>query len=162
MHLRPILQLLLLLGFANGAPVLLNRLLGRRYAHPVDGGVLLPDRQPLFGASKTIRGVLSAPLATTLAAPALDLDWRIGLTIGALAMAGDLLSSFSKRRLRLPAGSRATGLDQVPESLLPTLACRHALALTTSDILATVVLFFLGEILLSLLFYKLRLRERPY
>jgi CDP-2,3-bis-(O-geranylgeranyl)-sn-glycerol synthase len=162
MHLRPILQLLLLLGFANGAPVLLNRLFGRRLAYSLDAGLILPDRQPLFGSSTSIRGVVVALLATTLAAPALNLDWRIGLTVSALAMAGDLLSSFSKRRLRLPAGSRATGLDQVPESLLPTLACRHALALTTSDILATVVLFFLGEILLSLLFYKLRLRERPY
>jgi CDP-archaeol synthase len=162
MHLTPILQLLLLLGIANGAPVLTNRFLGRRYSYPFDGGLLLPDRQPLFGASKTLRGVLIAFLAPTLAAPALDLDWSIGLTVGGLAMAGDLLSSFLKRRLHLEHGSRATGLDQLPESLLPALACRHALGLTAPDILAIVVLFFFGSIVLSLLFYKLRLREHPY
>ena len=162
MHFRPILQLLLLLGLANGAPVLLNRLLGRRLAYPLDAGLILPDRQPLFGSSKTIRGVLVGLLAATLAAPVLQLSWSIGFTVGAVAMAGDLLSSFSKRRLRLPAGSRATSLDQIPESLLPALACRHVLALTTPDILTIVGLFFLGEILLSLLFYKLHLRERPY
>jgi hypothetical protein len=34
--------------------------------------------------------------------------------------------------------------------------------LTTLDIAVVVVAFFLGEVLLSLLFYRLHLRERPY
>jgi CDP-2,3-bis-(O-geranylgeranyl)-sn-glycerol synthase len=64
--------------------------------------------------------------------------------------------------MRLPAGGRATGLDQIPESLFPLLACRSALSLTVMDIASVVAIFFVGEILLSALFYKLRLRERPY
>jgi CDP-2,3-bis-(O-geranylgeranyl)-sn-glycerol synthase len=64
--------------------------------------------------------------------------------------------------MNLPAGSRATGLDQVPESLFPLLACRNALALTAMDIVAGVILFFIGEVLLSLVVYRLGLRERPY
>ena len=60
------------------------------------------------------------------------------------------------------AGSRATGLDQVPESLFPLLACRNALALTAVDIVAGVVFFFVGEVLLSLIVYRLGLRDRPY
>jgi CDP-2,3-bis-(O-geranylgeranyl)-sn-glycerol synthase len=79
-----------------------------------------------------------------------------------MAMAGDLFSSFFKRRMNLRAGSRATGLDQVPESLFPLLACRTALALTTLDIVAAIILFFVGEVLLSLVVYRLGLRERPY
>ena len=77
-------------------------------------------------------------------------------------MAGDLFSSFLKRRMRLPAGDRATGLDQIPESLFPLLACRLTLSLTALDIAAVVVAFFLGEVLFSRLFYRLHLRERPY
>jgi hypothetical protein len=77
-------------------------------------------------------------------------------------MAGDLLSSFCKRRLGRAPSSRATGLDQIPESLLPLLACPQALALTVADILVGCGLFFAGELLLSRLLFKLRLRERPY
>jgi hypothetical protein len=77
-------------------------------------------------------------------------------------MAGDLFSSFLKRRLRLPPRARATGLDQLPESLLPLLACREALSLTTLDVAVIAGLFFLGEIILSPLLFKIHLRDRPY
>jgi len=77
-------------------------------------------------------------------------------------MSGDLLSSFVKRRMKLPASSRAIGLDQVPECLFPLLACRRALSLTISDTAVVVVTFFVGEILISRILYKLRLRDRPY
>ena len=39
----------------------------------------------------------------------------IGLLVAATAMAGDLLSSFLKRRLALAPSSQAIGLDQIPE-----------------------------------------------
>jgi CDP-archaeol synthase len=162
MHPRLILQVLALLVLANATPVLVNNVLGRRCSWPIDGGVRLVDGQPLLGSSKTIRGVLFAVLLTAAGAPLVGLGWRIGLTIGAFAMAGDLFSSFLKRRMRLPAGGRATGLDQIPEALFPLLACRHALGLSGRDIAAAVIAFFVGEVVLSLLFYRLRLRERPY
>ena len=162
MHPKLILQLLALLGLANGTPVLVNKLLGRRWSYPVDGGVRLVDGQPLLGASKTVRGILVAVLATAAGAPLVGLTWKIGIATGAGAMAGDLFSSFLKRRMRLLAGDRATGLDQIPESLFPLLACRHMLPLTALDIAAAVAAFVLGEVLLSVLFYRLHLRERPY
>jgi len=77
-------------------------------------------------------------------------------------MAGDLFSSFLKRRMRLPAGGRATGLDQVPESLFPLLACRAALSLTLLDIAVGVGIFLVGEVVLSRLLFKAHLRDRPY
>ena len=162
MHLKLIPQLLALLGLANGMPVIMNKFLGRRWSYPVDGGVKFVDGQPLFGASKTVRGILVAVLATAIGAPLVGLTWKIGIAVGTAAMAGDLFSSFLKRRMRLPAGDRATGLDQIPESLFPLLACRLTLSLTALDIAAVVVAFFLGEVLLSRLFYRLHLRERPY
>jgi CDP-diglyceride synthetase len=162
MHPALVLKLLLLLMLANGAPIVLKDLLRRRFAYPVDGGVVLGDGRPLFGQSKTLRGVSIALIATALGSVVLGLGWKIGLIISAVAMAGDLCSSFIKRRLNVPASGRATGLDQIPESLLPLLAVRSQLSLNVWDILAGIGLFFVGELLLSILFYRLHLRDRPY
>jgi len=92
----------------------------------------------------------------------LGLHWAIGAVAGGAAMAGDLFSSFVKRRLNLAPSSRATGLDQIPESLFPLLACRGGLSLSVLDILICVAIFFVGEIMLSELLYKAHIRDRPY
>jgi hypothetical protein len=73
-----------------------------------------------------------------------------------------LFSSFLKRRLDFPPSSQAIGLDQVPESLFPMLACANALPLTSADIMLGVALFFAGELILSRLLHRLRLRDTPY
>jgi CDP-diglyceride synthetase len=101
-------------------------------------------------------------LVTTAGSSLIGLGWRIGLLVGSFAMAGDLLSSFCKRRLGLPSSSRASGLDQIPESLLPLLACRDLLGLTAAEIVVCVVMFVVGEVVLSRLLYAFRLRDRPY
>ncbi len=129
---------------------------------PLDGNLRFFDGRPLFGRSKTVRGVVLSILVTTAGAPLLGLEWGVGLLVGACAMAGDLFSSFCKRRLGLAPSSPALGLDQIPESLLPLLACRNLLSLTAIDLAAVVVIFFVGEVLLSRLLYALDLRERPY
>ena len=105
----------------------------------------------------------SATLDLALAAETLDARRFpfVGM-VGSAAMTGDLFSSFVKRRLRLHPSSRATGLDQVPEALFPLLSCRSALALTVADIATGVVLFFIGEVILSRLLYRLRVRAHPY
>jgi hypothetical protein len=157
-----ILQLTLLLTVANGAPVIAKNVLGSRWDRPVDGGIRFNDGRPLFGSSKTIRGLLASVVATALCAPLIGLGVGTGLTIGVSAMAGDLASSFIKRRLDVPPSSRMTGVDQIPESLVPLLVCRKALALDLTDIIAVVALFFVGEVLLSRLLYRFRLRDRPY
>src|SRR5271156_5948603 len=162
MHPVIILQLLILLMLANGAPVIAKKMFGGRFSYPLDGNVTFADGRPVFGRSKTIRGVVLAVLATTAGAPIIGLCWKTGLLVGSFAMAGDLFSSFCKRRLDLPSSSRASGLDQIPESLLPLLACRDLLALTAADIVVCVVMFVVGEVVLSRLLYALRLRDRPY
>ena len=162
MHPHALAQALLLLMLANGAPVVGKKLLGGRWAWPLDGGLRFVDRRPLFGPSKTLRGVALGVLAATAAAPLLGLDWAVGAEAGGLAMTGDLLSSFVKRRLDRPSSSRATGLDQIPESLLPLIGCGAELGLGALDIGVGVVIFFLGEVVLSRLLYRLHLRERPY
>jgi CDP-2,3-bis-(O-geranylgeranyl)-sn-glycerol synthase len=106
--------------------------------------------------------VLAAIGATALAAPLLSLPIEIGALIGAAAMAGDVLSSFVKRRLGIASSGKATGLDQIPESLLPLLAVQGALNLSAVQILGITVVFFALETVLSRLFYRLGWRDRPY
>jgi CDP-2,3-bis-(O-geranylgeranyl)-sn-glycerol synthase len=161
-ELWELLQALILLGVANGAAVIGTRVFGARLACPLDAGVRFFDGRPLLGAHKTVRGVLLALAATAAAAALLGLSWRTGTAIAALAMTGDALSSFIKRRLRLKEGGQALGLDQVPESLLPLLVCRAELGLDYVDVAVLVAAFFAIELALSRLLFRLHLRERPY
>ena len=157
-----ILKLLVLLTIANGTPVIAKRLLGPRFVWPLDGGMRLWDGRPLFGTSKTLRGLLLALVMTGLAAPFLGLSFGLGLLVGALTMAGDLLSSFIKRRMGRPSSGRALGLDQIPESLLPLLGVRDVLALSWADVVLATLLFLGGELLVSRWLYRLRIRDEPY
>ena len=133
MHYVAVAQALILVALANGAPIIAARIFGRTFSRPLDGNAKFVDGRPLLGTSKTVRGIIVSLLVTTLAAPLLGLAFHIGLLIGAAAMAGDLFSSFLKRRLGLPPSSRAIGLDQIPESLFPLLACYSALSLSVID-----------------------------
>jgi CDP-2,3-bis-(O-geranylgeranyl)-sn-glycerol synthase len=162
MHILVTLKVLFLLMLANGTPVIAKDILRSRFAFPIDRGANFADGRQVFGSSKTIRGIFLSILVTSAFAFTLGMDWKIGALVASMAMVGDLFSSFFKRRLNLPAGSRATGLDQVPESLFPLLACRSAFMLTALDIAGGVALFFVGELILSRLFYHFHLRDQPY
>jgi CDP-2,3-bis-(O-geranylgeranyl)-sn-glycerol synthase len=156
------LRLLLLLGVANSAPIVARRLLGDRWAAPLDFGLNFVDGRPLLGPGKTIRGVVAAVVATALAAWALGIAAQVGVLVGAMSMAGDALASFAKRRLGVAPSGRATGLDQIPESLLPLLAVQGPLELSVAQIVGITVAFFVLEIPLARLAFRLGLRERPY
>ena len=162
MHISTILQLMVLLTLANGAPVVAKKICGNRFSLALDFGMTFFDGRPVFGPSKTFRGILAAVVSTAACAPLIGLDLAIGATVAGTAMAGDLFSSFLKRRLNLPPSSQALGLDQIPESLLPMLACRGALSLTAVDIALGVGIFFAGELVLSRLLFRAHLRDEPY
>ena len=162
MHAAAILQSLALLALANSTPLFAKKLFGKRFVQPLDAGIAFVDGRPLFGRSKTLRGIFSSLLVTTVGALLIGLAPWIGATVAATAMAGDLFSSFVKRRLGPAPHNQALGPDQVPESLLPLLACRTALSLTAADIALAVVIFFIGELVLSRLLYRAHLRDEPY
>lgn len=162
MPLLQILKALALLTLANGTPIAAKKIFGSRFSFPLDAGRTFFDGRPLFGPSKTIRGIFVSILITTASAPLFGVDLMTGAIVASAAMSGDLLSSFLKRRLNFPPSSRALGLDQVPESLFPMLICRDTLSLTTVDIALGVGLFFIGELIVSRVLYRLRFRDRPY
>jgi hypothetical protein len=156
------LKLFILLVVANGAPIVARKLLGNIYGCPLDGGWRLPDGQSLFGDSKTGRGIVAALFACVAVALMLGLTAHIGLTIAAFAMLGDLLSSFIKRRLRKPPGTRFIGLDQVPESLLPLLMLQSQLNLNVLTISILVVAFVVFDLALSRILYYMHIRKNPH
>jgi len=161
-HILVIVEILILLGVANGTPIFATRLLGKRLNAPLDGGLKLPDGRPLFGPSKTVRGLVLSVVCTMLAAALLGFEWITGAGLASASMFGDLLSSFIKRRLGLRVHSQAFGLDQVPESLLPLLVLRQHLGLGYGDIVIITATFIVLELLLSRLLYRLHVRDRPY
>ena len=115
-----------------------------------------------YGPSKTIRGIVVSVLATSICAALMGLGWEIGALVATFAMAGDLFSSFVKRRLHLASSSMAIGLDHIPESLFPLLASRLLLTLNILDIVAGVTIFVVGALILSPLLFKLNLRDEPH
>jgi CDP-diglyceride synthetase len=162
MHFALVARLLILVFVANGVPLLAKVILGNRFDIPLDCGAAFPDGRPWFGENKTIRGVLLAVLATSLAAPLLEVRWEVGAVIGVGAVAGDLFSSFIKRRLGLSPSNMALGLDQVPESLFPLLASRLFLPIGWLDVLAGVAIFFVANLAVSRILFHLKLRDTPY
>ena len=162
MHMSLLLQLLILLVVANGTAVGAKKLFGAVFARPLDGGALFLDGQPVFGPSKTTRGIVVSVLATSVCAALIGLGWEIGALIATFAMTGDLFSSFVKRRLHLASSSMALGLDHIPESLFPLLASRLLLPLSVLDIVAGVTIFVVGAVLLSPILFKLNLRDEPH
>src|SRR5258707_3712665 len=119
MHPLLIAKLILLLSIANGTPVAVKRALRNRFSQALDGRLMLFDGRRLFGPSKTIRGALASVVLTTAAAPLLGLEASVGAVVGGMAIIGDLLSSFVKRRLGFAPSSQAMLLDQIPEALFP-------------------------------------------
>src|SRR2546430_12964778 len=80
MHPIIILQCLTLLTFANGMPVIAKRVFGDFMAWPCDGGIRFFDGQPLFGPSKTIRGLVLAIVITSAVLPIFRLfmyNWSV-------------------------------------------------------------------------------------
>ncbi|MBS0484565.1 MAG: CDP-archaeol synthase [Proteobacteria bacterium] len=154
------IQLLLLIIIANGAPVLMRMILGDRLNAPVDFGFTLPDNNPVFGASKTWRGILAALLMTSIAASLMNYPFFIGFLIAGYAVAGDLASSFVKRRFSLAPSSKAPVLDQVPESLLPASMMMRTFDLELSSVLWISFIFLIVDLVITYVLYHWKILKK--
>lgn len=161
-ELIEVLELLLLLLVANGAPVLAARLFKGFANWPLDCGCYAGDKQRLLGASKTWRGIFVAVVSTAAVAYLLGHSPMDGALFGLCAMLGDLFSSFIKRRRGLPASAKALGLDQIPEAVVPLWLMHEQFDVTWSLGFATVIAFLFSGIGLSKLLYQLHIRSQPY
>ncbi|MEM3401783.1 MAG: CDP-2,3-bis-(O-geranylgeranyl)-sn-glycerol synthase [Candidatus Hadarchaeales archaeon] len=146
---------------ANATPVVLG---GGR---PIDGGRKFIDGRPIFGPGKTIRGFIAGLIAGSLVGLVQAIFDRPGMaTAGFLlslgALVGDLLGSFIKRRLGLPRGAAAPGLDQLGFLLV-------AIAFASPIVLPALETFVALLIITPILHlgtnycgYLLKLKDRPY
>lgn len=156
-------EALTLILVANSAPILIRHVpLLNRLEYPLDCNVKFFDGRPLLGASKTWRGLIAAVSATLLFSAILDIDWHTGLFVGLLAMFGDSISSFIKRRLAMAPSDMAVGIDQIPESLIPAIYLYTIWELGWISVMTVVFSFFVLELLLSRIMYRLHIRKRPY
>lgn len=156
------LILLFMLIAANGAPVMARRLLRGRCAGAIDRGALWSDQRPIFGASKTWRGLVAGCAASTLVSGLAGSGLWFGLIFGVLALSGDLLSSFIKRRAGLASSARATGLDQIPEAFLPCLFAAWWLPVSWLTVIVVTLLFMTADIVLSPWLHQLGIRREPH
>ena len=157
-----LLQLLLLIVIANGAPILIRAVFNDVFNTAIDFGHKLPDNRPIFGNSKTWRGIIAAFVATPSAAWLLGYSLETGLLVAVYAVLGDLTSSFIKRRMGKPASSMAPLLDQIPEALFPALMMMQTFKLDTLAVIQLVLIFIIIELLLSHILYKWGVRKQPY
>lgn len=137
---------LALLAAAHTGAWAAGRLLGPRFAAPIDAGVMLADGQRLLGDHKTWRGVVAGVLACTLLAPLLGYPLQIAVAFAILALTADAVSSFVKRRLRCAPGTEIPGLDQLPEALLPLLVLSRPLGIGLADVGILTAVFVLLDL----------------
>lgn len=155
------LKILTLLWVINFVPPMLATVFEDRWNAPLDRGFVLWDGRPLFGSHKTFRGFWGAVAAGTLGGLVLGFPWWVGGGTGLLSMAGDLTSSFIKRRLGVSSGDIVPILDQGFEGLFPFFLLGPHLLLGTGEILLLLVLFSIGAYLGSLFLNRVLL-ARPF
>ena len=141
--IQPLLLPLLMVVTANTAAWAAARVLGRHWNAPLDFGRTLRDGTRLLGGHKTWRGLIVSAVACGAASQLLGPGFALGAAFGTLALLGDAVSSFLKRRLRLAPGAEVSGLDQVPEAILPLLALPRPLGLGFAQSLIVTALFVL-------------------
>lgn len=144
------LKILTLLWVINFVPPLLTFIFEDKGKTPLDLGYRLRDSNYLFGSHKTFRGFFGGVGAGVLAGVLLGIPWWLGLGAGLLAMAGDLSSSFIKRRTGISSGEIVPILDQGFEGLFPLLLLAPYFSLSAGGILLLLVLFSLGAFVGSL------------
>jgi len=156
------ITLLFMLVASNAGPVLATWLLQSRWSRPVDLGRQYRDQRPILGPTKTWRGVIAALVCACAFAVLLGYGFEFGAVFGLLVVAGDLLSSFIKRRMAMAPSSRCLGLDQLPESLFPSVYAVAVLELAWWWAPLLALAFVLVDVLVSRPLYLLKIRNRPH
>jgi len=156
-----LIHLLLLILVANGAPIIARNLFASRFNLPLDFGVQFRNHD-LLGPSKTWRGLVASIVCTSILAMLLGYSVEVGILVAVYAMAGDVFSSFIKRRLNMQPSSMAPFLDQIPESLLPAVMMHARFGLDVLSVMILVLSFIVLELILSQILYRLGIRKTPY
>ena len=154
------IKVLAFMIWGNFLPPIASIIFEDKFKRPFDNSWTFFDNKPLFGPHKTIRGVTICLVGSTAVYPLLGLSWHLAATAAALLMAGDLLSSFIKRRFDLKSGDSVCGLDQLFEGLFPGLFLAHHFNMPFWQ-LAAVLIIFVPVAHGGALFWKMMLFRPP-
>jgi CDP-2,3-bis-(O-geranylgeranyl)-sn-glycerol synthase len=149
--------------FATATPVVLG---GGR---PLDGGRCLGDGRRIFGDGKTIRGFVAGLAAGTIVGvlqgvvkgPLLHY-LSLGFLLALGALLGDLMGSFTKRRLGIERGGALPGLDQLGFVIVALLLASPVEVPSWQVMLAMLLITPALHLATNFIGYKLKLKSRPY
>ncbi len=178
---KVVTALLLLLPpyIANGSPPVITKIL-RKQCLPIDLGKNFIDNKRVFGDGKTYEGFIGGILAgysisllvykfVLYLAPPNVVAFLRKLTpvdiflLCVLALLGDLLGAFIKRRLGLPRGAPAPLLDQLDFIVFPFLYMYYKVGI--QDPMLYVIAVFLTvalHLLTNFIAYKLGIKSEPW
>ncbi len=177
---NPLVQTILLIlpeWIANGSPPVISKIV--KNVHPIDFGRNFIDGKRLLGDGKTfegyIGGVLSGYALTLIVYIILAIAYPNIFTVYIipspldvfvlcnLALLGDMLGAFIKRRLGLPRGAPAPVLDQLDFMIFPMLYMYYVLHVSDVVVYAIMVLLTVGtHYFTNFVAYKLRIKREPW
>ena len=168
--------LLLPAGAANSAPVFAAKLLPSWDA-PVDFDYSYRGAR-IFGSHKTWRGLIAGLIAASITFAIQQLiysdigilqhysyfdydrfSWMMGIWMGAGALAGDLVKSFLKRRLRIPPGHSWFPLDQLDWLIGTILFAYPFIGFGMYSVAEVILVGFSLHLIANLVGYALRLKS---
>jgi len=162
-------------GLANMAPVLM-KFWFKGLAQPIDGGQTWQG-QPLFGRSKTWRGLIFATLFGIIIFGLQQYLYRfqgikdislfnynqynlwLGFLMGLGAILGDLAKSFFKRRLKMAPGHVWIPLDQIDYSIGALLLSALIYWPGWSVTITCILIGFILHLLINLIGYAIKLKK---
>jgi hypothetical protein len=160
-----VLKLTVFILWVNFLPPVACLIFGERFNRPLDGNRMWLDNFPVFGAHKTIRGIVVSIVGGTIVFPLMEINWWIAGIASLLAMTGDLLSSFIKRRFNLPGGKNIAVLDQMFECLFPALFLYHSMQLAIWEVVLVHLYFipvaYLGSCFWNFITFRTPLGNYP-
>jgi CDP-2,3-bis-(O-geranylgeranyl)-sn-glycerol synthase len=139
-----------------------------RNGTPIDGGRVTWDGRRVLGDGKTYEGlVLALTYGTTVGvviSSFLGSEWiLISFLESVGAMLGDMLGAFIKRRLSIPRGGRAIGLDQLDFILGSTvLGYAGGLRVSLIQFLFICLFAFVMHLGTNFLAYRLKIKSVPW
>jgi CDP-2,3-bis-(O-geranylgeranyl)-sn-glycerol synthase len=165
-------------GFANMAPVFAKRHFAF-LARPVDFNKKI-NNKPILGQSKTWRGLIFGIIAALIVFAIQKWLYQfflfqqislinydnynlfLGFILGAGALFGDLVESFFKRRLNIPAGEPWFIFDQMDWILGTLFLSSFFYIFSWQEILVILVLGLISHPLINYLGFLLKLKENKF
>ncbi|ARM75689.1 CDP-2,3-bis-(O-geranylgeranyl)-sn-glycerol synthase [Acidianus manzaensis] len=147
---------------ANGSAPFVKR------GHPIDFYRNFIDKRRIFGDGKTFEGLaLALTFGTTVGvilSKFLGYDWiLISFVESLMAMLGDMTGAFIKRRLNIPRGGRALGLDQLDFVLGSSLALfLLGVRVNVIQFIFIIVIAFVLHTFTNNVAYRLKIKSVPW